>query len=84
MRTLTVTDFRNQMAAVLDSADAGEKVMIRRRNRLYTLTPVDQTRKNEITPALRRKINAARKEFREGKTVCCKTVDELHAFLDSL
>lgn len=84
MRTLTVTDFRNQMAAALDSADAGEKVMIRRRNRLYTLTPVEEQQENKITPALRRKINAVRKEHEQGNYVECRTFEELKRHLDSL
>ena len=39
---------------------------------------------NVITPALRRKINRARKEYAEGKTITCKTPQELQQFFDSL
>jgi len=38
----------------------------------------------KISPALRRRINAARKERSEGKTVICKTPQEMQQFFDSL
>ena len=37
-----------------------------------------------ITPALRRKINHARKEYAEGQTVSCKTPQEMQHFFDNL
>jgi hypothetical protein len=37
-----------------------------------------------ITPALRRRINAARKEYAEGKTITCRTPQEMQQFFDSL
>lgn len=37
-----------------------------------------------ITPALRRSINSARKEYAEGKTISCKTPQEMQQFFDSL
>ena len=37
-----------------------------------------------VTPALRRKINAARKEYAEGKTIACKTPQEMQRFFDAL
>lgn len=84
MRTLTITDFRNQMAASLDRADAGEKIMIRRRNRLYSIVPVEESGDNEITPALRRKINEARREHAQGNYVECKTLEDLKRYFDAL
>lgn len=43
-----------------------------------------KSQSNEITPELQKKIDAARKEYREGKTISCKNHEELQAFLDSL
>lgn len=37
-----------------------------------------------ITPALRRRIDAARKEYAEGKTITCRTPQEMQQFFDSL
>ena len=37
-----------------------------------------------ITPAMRRRINKARKDFAEGKTTTCRTPQEMQQFFDSL
>lgn len=37
-----------------------------------------------ITPAMRRRINSARKEYAEGKTISCRTPQEMQQFFDSL
>ncbi len=39
---------------------------------------------SEITPALRRRINKARKESANGETISCKTPQEMQQFFDSL
>ena len=37
-----------------------------------------------ITPALRRRINRARKEYADGQTIKCRNVHEMQQFFDSL
>ena len=37
-----------------------------------------------ITPAMRRRINKARKEYAEGQTTTCRTPQEMQHFFDSL
>lgn len=37
-----------------------------------------------ITPALRRSINKARKEYANGETITCKTKEEMQQYFDSL
>lgn len=37
-----------------------------------------------ITPELQAKIDKAKKEYKEGKTITCRTHEELDAFLESL
>jgi hypothetical protein len=37
-----------------------------------------------ITPELQKRIDEARKAYRDGKCVSCRTKEELRAFLDSL
>ena len=40
--------------------------------------------RQSITPAMRRRITKARKEYAEGKTISCKTPQEMQQFFDSL
>ena len=40
--------------------------------------------KQTITPAMRRRINKARKDFAEGQTTTCRTPQEMQQFFDSL
>jgi hypothetical protein len=37
-----------------------------------------------ITPALRRSIKKARKEFAKGETISCRTPEEMQKYFDSL
>ncbi len=39
---------------------------------------------NVITPALRRRINKARREYANGETITCRTPQEMQQFFDSL
>ena len=40
MEALSVSDYRNNLAASFDRADEGERVLIRRKNSLYALVSV--------------------------------------------
>ena len=82
MTTVSIRDFRSKMADFFNRVDNNEKVVIRRRNKLYSIVEIKE--ENIITPELQVSIDKARKEFAEGKTVSCKNREELHAFLDSL
>lgn len=83
METLTIRDFRNNMASSLNIVDAGGSVYIRRRNKTYAVVLVDEDDLS-ISPALQAKIDQARQNFRDGKCVTVKTHEELDAYLDSL
>lgn len=83
MDTMTVRDFRTNLAANFDRVDAGERILVRRRNRVYTIVPVEDDDLT-ITPELQAKIDKARKEYKEGKTTTVRTHEELDAFLESL
>lgn len=37
-----------------------------------------------ITPAMRRSINKARREYANGKTISCSTPEEMQRYFDSL
>lgn len=83
MNTMTVRDFRTNLSANFDRVDAGERILVRRRNRVYTIVPVEDDDLT-ITPELQAKIDKARKEYKEGKTTTVRTHEELDAFLESL
>lgn len=66
MEAMTMTQFRSDMAAAFNRVDAGQRVVLRRRNRLYALTPVDSelndgnvadATKNEILSSINRGLN---------------------------
>lgn len=83
MNTMTVRDFRTNLSANFDRVDAGERILVRRRNRVYTIVPVEDDDLT-ITPELQAKIDKARQEYKEGKTTTVRTHEELDAFLESL
>lgn len=52
MEALSVSDYRNNLAASFDRADQGERVLIRRKNSLYTLVSVGR---DDLTLSQRQK-----------------------------
>ena len=84
MTSLSFSDFRKNMASSFDLVDAGEKVYINRGSRkTYAIIPVEDG-DLAITPALEAKIEKARKEFREGKTISLKTHEDIERYFDSM
>lgn len=65
MNIITARDFRNNLSATLDRVDAGERILVRRRNRVYTIIPVEEDDLT-ITPELQAKIDKARQECKEA------------------
>ena len=85
MNTLTVADFRNQLAKYFDLVLAGEKVFIRRKNKLFTIIPVDDGEVDvTMTPELEEKIEKARTEYREGKTISLVSHEDVDRYFDSM
>ena len=83
MTQLTVRDFRSQMATSLDRVDAGEHVFIRRKNQLYTIIPVHDDELT-ITSELATKIEKARQEFRDGKTISLKSHEDVDRYFEEM
>lgn len=83
MEALSVSDYRNNLAASFNRADQGERVLIRRKNQIYALMSVGREDLT-ITPALQKRIEEAEKACREGRCVSCSTNKELDSFFDSL
>ena len=84
MTTLTMSDFRSNMASSFDRVDAGEFVFINRgRQKTYAIIPVEDD-DLAITPELAAKIEKARQEFREGKGISLNSREEMQKWFDSL
>ena len=83
MNTMTIRDFRSNIASSFDRVDAGERVLGRRRNKVYTIVPVDED-DLAITPELQEKIDKARQEFREGRTTHFETAADMQKWMDEL
>lgn len=80
---MTMRDFRSNLATSFDRVDSGERVYIRRNSKLYTLVPVEEDDLS-ITPALAAKIERARQEYREGKTVSLKSHEDIDQYFESM
>lgn len=83
MTALTMRDFRSNLANSFDRVDGGERVYIRRNRKLYTLVSVEDN-DLEITPALAEKIEQARQEHREGKTLRFESAAAAQKWMDEL
>lgn len=76
MKALSVSEYRNNLAASFDRADEGERVLIRRKNSLYVLvsigheeldlSPRQQRQVDEFAESLRRSWEQV-KMMEEGK-----------------
>lgn len=83
MEALTMRDFRSNLATLFDRVDGGERVYIRRNHKLYTLVPVEDDNLT-ITSALAAKIEQARLEHREGKTLKFESAEAAQKWMDEL
>ncbi len=83
MNTITVRDFRTNLSANFDKVDAGERILVRRRNRIYTIVPVEDNDLT-ITPNLQAKIDKARQEYEEGKTLHFESAEAAQKWMDEL
>ena len=83
MNTMTVRDFRTNLSANFDRVDAGERILVRRRNRVYTIVPVEDDDLT-ITPEVQAKIDKARQEYKEGKTPHFESAEAVQKWMDEL
>ncbi len=65
MEALSVSDYRNNLAASFDRADEGEKVFIRRKNSLYALVSVSWEELN-ISPRQQKQVDEFKKSLRSS------------------
>jgi antitoxin (DNA-binding transcriptional repressor) of toxin-antitoxin stability system len=83
METLSVREYRNNLAASFTKADQGNPVLIRRKNNLYALVSVGKE-DVVLTQELKTRIAEAEAACREGRCITCSTKDELVSFIESL
>ena len=83
MTSITAREFRSNMASMFKKVDAGEQVLVRRNNRMYTIVPVEDE-DLRISPELMARIEKSRKQIAEGQCYICRNKEELNAYLDSL
>jgi antitoxin (DNA-binding transcriptional repressor) of toxin-antitoxin stability system len=84
MLQVTSREFRDKQASLLNIADQGEQVVIRRRGkRSYMLTPIYDS-DITITPELEQKIERARAEIKAGKCTTLRSQEDIDAYFESL
>jgi antitoxin (DNA-binding transcriptional repressor) of toxin-antitoxin stability system len=83
MTTLTIRDFRSNLAASFDLVDKGESVLVRRRGKIYTIVVVEDD-ELEITPQLSEKIEKAREEYRVGRALAFESAAAAQQWMNEL
>ncbi|MDY5812905.1 MAG: hypothetical protein SPJ97_00020, partial [Bacteroides sp.] len=80
----TTREFRENQALILDKVDAGESIIIHRGVRKsYMIIPIHEE-DYTISEEFREKILKAREDYKAGKGVTCKTLEQSMSLLESL
>lgn len=80
----TTREFREKQALILDKVDAGEDIIIHRGiKKSYMLVPIHKE-DYTISEEFREKIAKAREDYKAGKGVTCKTIEQSMSLLESL
>ncbi len=80
---VSTREFREKQAFVLDLADKGESVIIRRGNKSYVITPITDE-ELYLSPKIRSKIKDSIKQAKEGIVYKMNENENLDEFLDRL
>ena len=85
MNVLQVTsrEFRDKQKSYFDLVDAGKQIVIRRKNKTYLLSSIDEGA-FELSPEPLQRIEASRQQYKNGEVTVCDTLQEAIAHLDSL
>ena len=65
MEALSVSDYRNHLAASFDRADEGERVLIRRKNSLYALVSLGREELS-LSPSQQRQVDILAESIRHS------------------
>ena len=86
MSTVTSAPKTAQMIVTLEDdalvADIKRALKLKRGVASVRVTTISDD--NTITPAMRRPINKARREYANGETISCSTPEEMQRYFDSL
>lgn len=82
MSTMTVSDFRNNMAAAFNRAAEGEDVKIKRGSLIFSIV-LDGNEK-KISPELQAKLDKAREEYRKGNCISLNSHEDIDKYFESL
>ena len=81
MIEVTPKEFRDKQAGILELADRGERVIIKRRKKpAYTLVPVDDDAAY-FTPEMLEKIDRSMKQAEAGDVKRISSIEEIDRFL---
>lgn len=83
METMTVSNFRKNMTAVLDKVAAGDRIIIRRGAQSFAIISVGDD-ELAISPKLQAKIDKAREAYSKGETLHFDSKQDMHKWLESL
>ena len=90
MIEVTSREFRNRQASLLNLADQGEEVIIKRRGKTsYVLTPVKENRVSEpnefeLPAELKEDIQKSMEDIRKGRYISFKSAEEAMNYLEEL
>ena len=90
MIEVTSKEFRNRQASLLNLADQGEEVIIKRRGKTsYVLTPVKENRVSEpdgfeLSAELEEDIQKSLEDIKKGRYISFKTAEEAMKYLEEL
>jgi len=82
MTIVSASSFRANQSKYIGMAHSGEEVILKSRVGRVKLVP--DYGDNTITPDLQKKIDAARKSFREGKCQTLRSEEEIRNWFRSL
>jgi hypothetical protein len=81
---VSAKQFRENQKSFFEIADSGRQVVIKRgRKQAYILTPVEES-DFVVTPELSAKLDAIRRQVKEGEYTECATIEEALDHLESL
>lgn len=79
---VSTREFRDRQAALLDRADCGESIVLRRGNKSYVITPISDD-DLYFTPEILAKIDRSLQEAKQGKVHRFDSIEALDKYIDS-
>lgn len=85
MNVLQVTsrEFRDNQKSFFDLVDAGQEIVIRRKNKVYLLSSIEED-EFRLSPEALKRIEQSRQQYKDGNFVSYENADDAVKFLESL